>query len=312
VSASPSTLLADWERVRQSLAVISVSHEELDRFFSNTFDQLEALSSELLERQRTFLAEREESERELARQAARLEAQQAALSIQIEQQVHQERQAGVPAAAISLEYTEKLQQVLAETTQQREALHGAQAVAEAQANRLAELTEKLLDAQKGLLQAQEEIQRQAEELRAEAAAPPAADSSQDELRRQVQQLEKERAELHEERTVLEAELDSVRSRAAELAENLAQQQRQMAEDRAQWTEELKYLRRLVERLAQQNTDRETIPAVAHTTVENRSPAGRPESVAAGVNGDPVLDSVVAQFAMLQKDLAQRRKAGAHA
>lgn len=82
----------------------------------------------------------------------------------------------------------------------------------------------------------------------------------------------------------------------------------MAEDRVQWAEELKYLRRLVERIAQQSPEREAMAARrAPASAPTPSPRGEPSSPA-----DPVLDSVMAQFAMLQKDLSQRRKATAPA
>jgi chromosome segregation ATPase len=312
VSAAPSAISADWNRVRKSLAVLCVSHEELDRFFSSTFDQLEALSDELLQRQRAFLAEREQTERELQRQATLLEQQRASLASQSEQ-VSQEGQSSVVQAGFPPEAVQELERMLKETAEERSSLHGAQQLVEAQATRLAELTDKLLESQRELVQSQGEIQRQHEALeaaRAEMApASAAADPSQAALREQLQRLEQERALLTQERTVLETELDSVRNRAADLAENLAQQQRQMAEDRVQWAEELKYLRRLVERIAQQSPEREAMAAPpAPASAPTPSPRGDPSSPGA----DPVLDSVMAQFAMLQKDLSQRRKATAPA
>lgn len=312
MSAAPSALSADWDRVRKSLAVICVSHEELDRFFTSTFDQLEALSGELLQRQRAFLAEREQTEREMERQAALLEQQRASLTVQFEQVVQDSQAAS--AAAIAPEARQELQRMLEETAQQRATLHNAQQVVEAQATRLAELTDKLLQSQRELVQAQGEIQRQRDALESARTTAPSGNAAEDAasgtLREQLQHLEQERASLTQERTLLEAELDSVRSRAAELAESLSQHQRQMAEDRAQWAEELKSLRRVVERLAQQTPERETVSVASTATVSPAACTPRPE--ASGSGADPVLDSVMAQFAMLQKDLSQRRKANAHA
>lgn len=308
VCAAPSSLSADWDRIRQSLAVICVSHEELDRFFSSTFDQLEALSAELLQRQRAFLAEREQTEREMQRQATLLEQQRATLAAQFEQ-VAKDASAGT-MAALSPETSQELQRMLEETAQQRTALCTAQQNVEAQATRLTELTDKLLQSQRELVEAQAEIQRQREALeasRAAASAEAATESSDSkELREQLQRLEQERAALAQERTLLEAELDAVRSRSAELAESLGQHQRQMAEDRARWADELKSLRRLVERLAEQTPERETVSVAAATTLSAPPANARREASEAGA--DPVLDSVMAQFAMLQKDLSKRRKA----
>ncbi len=208
--------------MRQSLAVLCTSHDELARFLANTFGQLETLSAELSERQRAFVAEREASQRELSRAQGALQ-------------------------------------------EQREALDASRA-----------------------------------ELPLRASSPDSCDAA---LREQLHSLEQER-------TLLESELDSVRTRAAELAENLSHQQRQMAEDRAQWGEELKSLRRLVERLVLQTPERETV-SVAGTATLTPAVANAPPGTS-GSGADPVLDSVMAQFTILQKDLTQRRKAAASA
>jgi chromosome segregation ATPase len=298
VSAPPSALLAEWNRVRKSLAVICVSHEELDQFFSSTFDQLEALSAELARRQQTFVAERQEAQRDLARRAAMLDQQQAVLETQSQRLFEQAQHPAAHPDAVSPEKQQQFEQLLAETAQHREELRNAQASVEAQTASLAELSDRLLQAQKDLVAAQTEIQQQRRELDA-ARAQPSPTTGQTELEQRLREMEQER-------TLLEAELETVRGRAAELAETLAQQQRQMADDRAHWTEELQYLRRLLERLTPPNAERETV-AVAATTVERPRNNGRSEAPAAVGANDPVLDSVMAQFTLLQKDLAQRRK-----
>jgi hypothetical protein len=83
----------------------------------------------------------------------------------------------------------------------------------------------------------------------------------------------------------------------------------MAAERAEWTGELKRLRHVLEIQAQQS--------VASQPPTSQSTSGRlPQPVRAafstddepdqGDPGDPVLDSVMAQFEMLQKDLVRRR------
>jgi len=118
------------------------------------------------------------------------------------------------------------------------------------------------------------------------------------LQGQLREWERQRAAWERERGVLENELETVRARAAESAELLAQQKRQMAEQQAQWMEELKRMRRLLEAMARRLCEPDEASA---THVPQRAAAGAGEPA-----GDPVLDSVMAQFERLQKDLVRRR------
>jgi chromosome segregation ATPase len=110
------------------------------------------------------------------------------------------------------------------------------------------------------------------------------------------------AGIERERVELESELELVRTRATELQEVVNQQRRELVEQRADVTTELRLLRELVE----QRRER---------MVEAYEPEEDDSLVAAGSRGgdsggsapDPVVSSVMAQFARLQKDVAQRRK-----
>ncbi len=105
--------------------------------------------------------------------------------------------------------------------------------------------------------------------------------------------------------MLERELEIVRARAAELSEAQTQQGRQMAEERERWGEDLKRMRRLLEVMA----ERQLAQATAETQAPRAAPPAATEKPPARQDrGDPVLDSVVTQFEMLQRDLARRRKA----
>jgi len=110
------------------------------------------------------------------------------------------------------------------------------------------------------------------------------------------------------RRELENELEAARRRAAELAESLEQQNLERTQQQLVWTDELAHIRCLLEDLSQRpkeaaqtdDTGRESpdeqpteAPPVATKTVE-ADPT------------DPVLDSVLAQFEMLQRDVARRR------
>lgn len=111
------------------------------------------------------------------------------------------------------------------------------------------------------------------------------------------------SELERERPELEAELELVRTRAAELQETVNAQRRELTEQRSEFAAELRSLRELVE----QNADRFSRPAEEPGELVLAGPSGRAISEPDEAPADPVISSVMAQFARLQKDVAQRRK-----
>jgi chromosome segregation ATPase len=108
--------------------------------------------------------------------------------------------------------------------------------------------------------------------------------------------------LERERLELESELELVRTRATELQEVVNQQRRELVEQRADVTTELRLLRELVEQ-------RPSRTAVEYEPDEEPALVGAASrsSDSGGPPADPVVSSVMAQFARLQKDVAQRRK-----
>jgi chromosome segregation ATPase len=123
-------------------------------------------------------------------------------------------------------------------------------------------------------------------------------------------LEKERAEL-------EAELELVRTRAQELQETVAQQKRELADSRDDLQAEMKLLRQLVEQqsdlmAAGGGDERRESITMPHSLVRTgpavtlvRPTQSHVDEAPSGA--DPVVSSVMAQFARLQKDVAQRRQ-----
>jgi chromosome segregation ATPase len=106
-----------------------------------------------------------------------------------------------------------------------------------------------------------------------------------------------------ERGDMESELELLRSRGAELSEALAEQKRVMADERDHWNEELRHLRRAVERQS------ELLAQGSASVAENgvALPADPPRARPANNNyGDGVVvDSVVEQFALLQKNKVRK-------
>lgn len=187
---------------------------------------------------------------------------------------------------------------VAETQKQ---LAEAQRQADEARNQLADSQSDCVDTRKRLAAAQRqmaELESQLTELRSQLensqrvavpTSPEPVDSST-------------LATMTQEREALEAELELVRSQAAELHETVRQQQHEMVTQKSELGGELQQLRRLVEKQADLiadravSTGRETVTQTVAATPGNMS-----------LPNDPVVNSVMAQFAKLQKDVAQRRR-----
>jgi DNA repair exonuclease SbcCD ATPase subunit len=120
------------------------------------------------------------------------------------------------------------------------------------------------------------------------------------------------ADLFKERIELEAELELVRARSAELQETVARQQREISEQRTDVSEELRGLRKLIEEQALLVVHGEGAPSAEQLlpspdAVRPAHSASHAEHAKTGAAADPMVSSVMAQFAKLQKDIAQRRK-----
>lgn len=114
-------------------------------------------------------------------------------------------------------------------------------------------------------------------------------------------MRERQSELEAERAGLEAELESVRKRVATLAEEAAYEKKCMAEERAEWSGELRQLRRALEKQLELLADHPASGG-AHVRPE---PTRGPSEAAADDNAatDPLIESIMAQFDQLQKDLS---------
>jgi DNA repair exonuclease SbcCD ATPase subunit len=334
MSAELSEHLAGWDSVHSALSELRATHGEARHFFADVFDQLGTMLTELAGRGNQWESQRKQAESELARKTAQLRQDRAALAEQ-QELVGQDAQAS--AANISqierlLDYAQQqraeirdaqqqfqaevarladaagddqLTQVLEEIRQQRSESRGAQEAVQQQVEQLATMAAELANVRGELLQTRNEIAHGREQI--EARQETAAAGADEELQQRFCQLQGQQASLEQERAILESELEAVRNRAAEMTQSLAEQKQQAAAQQAEWAAELKRMRRLLEIIS------------AHLAETERS-EGAPQpgcrqapAVAAGegptaAGGDPVLDSVAAQFEMLQRDLAKRRAA----
>lgn len=194
---------------------------------------------------------------------------------------------------------EQLSQLLGEVQRQREELHGVQEAAQAQTERLAAAAAELTEARNDIIRRCEQF----EQSEAEAARS----QPDEQLRGQLRKMEQQQAEWEQERKVLELELETIRNRAAEMAESLADQKRLAGQQRTQWSDELKRMRGLLETITARLAEPQPGPGFVPPEPEKPT-AADPVGPSAAAGEDPVLDSVMAQFEMLQKDLARRRAA----
>ena len=204
-------------------------------------------------------------------------------------------------------------------------------------NDLDSMREQLLKVESHLSEERRRLDAQRQQLVAQerqiAAEPAEADS----------QLQAKVAEMEQDRAALEEELENVRSRAVSMSQTITEQKRQMADEHAQWTAELRQLRRILDKqatwIAQQ-----TEGGLATWSPGGYGPAGVPipggfppnvnqypqnpaavrpaepehwrrtvngaSATAPQAHGDPVLGSVLSQFELLQKDVARRRNQSA--
>jgi chromosome segregation ATPase len=152
-----------------------------------------------------------------------------------------------------------------------------------------------------------ELKRALEQLattQAAAAQSPAWPAMEERLRR----MEEERAESDRQRAVLESELETLRARNAEMARLLDQQKHQVTEERSQWGDEIRRLRQVMELMSAGRGEKRSPATAAPPPPDTAAQANRAPAGSAG-GPDSVLDSVIAQFELLQKDAARRRKRG---
>jgi len=224
--------------------------------------------ADLVHRYATLKKQAELKQAELAQandQALHAQAESAQSKQRLEMQIEQNQQ--------SREQAERLET-------QCEALRSELAQLRTQFGPLAESATETLQLRNDLSTTKAELCR----LQEQVAAARGDDSLSERLAAEQSQ-----------RRELENELDALRHRGAELTEALSEQKRIVAAEREQWNEELRQLRRAVEKQSELLSQR---PAqTAHSEPVAAHNGTRPSSQAA----ERVIGSVLEQFEMLQKN-----------
>lgn len=290
------------QQLESEAARLFAAHEELDaarRLLEesqiDTAADVDHRVEELASRLERAEADRERLAAELSKQCAAAEqaaAAQSARVVELESALAEARAELAARPALvehanesdALEVAEALRAELGRVQSERDAIEEELRTTRSQTERLAGATMELAEVRAALADAQTRLGGQ----------PACTQSDVDDgVEQQLETLERERE-------TLEIELETVRNRAVELAEVAAEEKRRNAEERAEWSSELKQLRRALEQqssllLRYQDSVSEHEPAAA--AIDER---------ASRLASDPVLDSVMAQFEMLQQDLVRRR------
>jgi len=320
VSVSTDLLaeLDGWDVVSESLEAFRAGHEESGRFLAELLDRVDSLLLELLREQERWRAEHQRAQSELSQKAMLLHHQEQQIACEWAQ-IEQARAEG-RATEPDAEQQQRLEAMLEQVQQDWAALCESLPETEAHGKLLAGVTGQMTEARVELADLRAEMQRLIEpiELVAQEALPQRASEW---LQAEMSAVREERDAMRQERLLLESELENVRRRSEQSAEALEEQKRAAAEQESHWREEFRRQRSLLEELAGRLAATGPACSVAPAEgVDNPSaipPAvaaqdGRPRRAAKGGTGggDSALESVRAQFELLQEEASRRRKENA--
>lgn len=258
---------AGWERIKIALDEIRACHEETLSFFTGVFDQLDVLCGSLLSRE------------QWQKQAAA-------------------RREGALASDTTEDSSRDL--LLKEFGEDQAELHNTQQVVQEQIAQLTSMTDDLAATRNEFQSVHGELVRHSQELEAVRTQTLAASQEVEvSIKNKIHDMEQGQSWLEKEREVMEAELELVRSRAAEMAELLAERKQSDDPRQNQWVEELGQMRTLLESLTALIVESKKQPDAV-------SPVKPPTGVAAVAMNDPILESVLAQFEILRQDRVLRR------
>lgn len=288
----------DLEPVKACFAGLNAQHTELERYYEDSFRELESLRAdlgqfyeELLIQRRKLEQSRCDMEESCLAEKRNFEQRESAKLAALQQQfdgaqadlveLRKQQDEGTFAREQSLR--REIEQLQRERTLIEEKLAAARTEAATLAATVAELTGNNGDSS------------------ALDAALRETRANLEDTTQVVRAKEQQITNLMQERDDLEAELDSVRSRAAELSDTLDQMKRESVEERAEWSAELRQMRRVLER----QTDLLTPGPPQRRPVASPGMSACAVAVAPSA-ADPVLGTVMAQFDKIRQERAQQR------
>jgi DNA repair exonuclease SbcCD ATPase subunit len=345
MSAELSFLTMDTTALQETVGHMCAGHDRLGTFLRSLFGDLDALADEMMRHGRRIDSAKQDQDTLCSEREERHGRQRQELESTIERLQELTDQLGSSAVASSGD-SEQLREVFAGIKEERSTLENALAASESHGTELARMADELAAARQDLTETREELRSQrelltqvpAQEERSAAASEshgaelarmadelaaarqdltetreelrdqrellsqlpsPSESAATPEIHDRLDQIEQERLAWTQQRAVLETELDTVRDRAAELVDTLDEERQRASSERKDWAEELRQMRQLLQSLSERKAVAvPDVVAPASVKVESTEEDAQ----------DPVLDSVMAQFEILQKDLARRRKA----
>lgn len=297
MSADSSLLTIDTTALQSTVAEMCAGHGRLEEFLRGMFGDLNSLADEIARHGQWIDSTKCEQKAQQSAHEELLGRERDALETTFER-IRQLTDRLEVSAVAGTGGTEHFQKLLENMAEERETWRASQPSSGPTSADLTRMADDLAATRQELAEARDELRSQREVLsQISFTHDPASDSD---IRDRLDRIEQERLNWAQERAALETELDSVRNRAAELADTLDDERQRASGERKDWAEELRQMRQLLQSLSERASS--PAPAAAMPISVASEPAEQEDAQ------DPVLDSVMAQFEILQKDLARRRKA----
>lgn len=271
-----SLLESEYPPLEQAIADLRGHNEQLERFVEQLLGEISALSDEF-ETKALELAQRTAAANGEVSDLQTLEAQNHQLTEQIESRDRE-------LAALK----EELSQLRSETsiTVSAESGDGAESPESAIAHQLRQQVESLR---------QELASTKIELLKKSKQVNPAANDHAN-----LSMLKRQNEEL-------EGELHRVRGRAAQLTETLDRRERELKQQQQAWAGEMQSMREMLGSRGQASASPSREPSFSDTSLASGTATVVRDDMERRSSGNTaVVDSVLAQFAKIQRDVSRRR------
>ncbi|MBI1248073.1 hypothetical protein GC197_09555 [bacterium] len=278
----------DYAPLEQAINQLRQHNCDLEKFIDQLLHEIASLGQEVETRATELLKARKDLER-----SSEVSTQSAEENLRLSRQVHEKQEA--------------LQRAQNEVEQLRQQLTTAQSSSGDQSSqqRIAELEQQLSASQSGTAD-ESQLLTEVENLRRELAAAKLELMRKEQSDDQSQPPD-EIGSLVEKNQALEGELHQARGHAMQLTETIDQQQKELNQQKHAWAEELQAMRSLLERRGSNPSQTPQPQSFADTSViSETATVCRDEIEYRANNNNTVVDSVMAQFAKLQRDVNKRR------
>lgn len=287
--AIASEMSPDYAPLDLALTQLRHHNGELEKFIDQLLREIANLGQEVESRATELMKARREID-----QTSEVSVQAAQENLRLSQQVVQREEALNKANA----EIEQLRQQLSQSTHSSSTDPASQ-------QRIAEL-ERQLQAAHAPNQPDTDLLAEVEQLRRELAATKLELMRRDEAHTIVRE-DSDHDSLVERNQALEGELHQARGHAMQLTETIDQQRKELNQQKTVWSEELQAMRSLLERRSSAPAQTTQTQSFADTSViSETATVCRDEVEYRANNNNTVVDSVMAQFAKLQRDVNKRR------